>query len=38
LGSGFAYPITLDEVARWAQTLPSRGLQLAPASAVMTRR
>jgi len=38
LGSGFAYPITLDEVARWAQTLASRGLQLAPASAVMTRR
>jgi hypothetical protein len=38
LGSGFAYPITLDEVARWAQSLGSRGYQLAPASAVMTRR
>ncbi len=38
LGAGFAYPITLDEVARWAQTLSSRGLQLAPASAVMARR
>ncbi|HLK24124.1 MAG TPA: divergent polysaccharide deacetylase family protein [Caulobacteraceae bacterium] len=38
LGSGFAYPITLDEVARWAQTVASRGLQLAPASAVMARR
>jgi polysaccharide deacetylase 2 family uncharacterized protein YibQ len=38
LGSGFAYPITLDEVARWAQTLASRGYQLAPASAVMARR
>jgi polysaccharide deacetylase 2 family uncharacterized protein YibQ len=38
LGAGFAYPITLDEVARWAQTLASRGYQLAPASAVMARR
>ena len=38
LGSGFAYPITLDEVNRWAQGLPQRGYQLAPASALMTRR
>jgi polysaccharide deacetylase 2 family uncharacterized protein YibQ len=38
LGSGFAYPITLDEVGRWAAGLASRGYQLAPASAVMARR
>jgi polysaccharide deacetylase 2 family uncharacterized protein YibQ len=38
LGSGFAYPITLDEVGRWAQALPQRGYQLAPASALMMRR
>lgn len=37
LGSGFAYPVTVDEAARWAQGLPERGLQLAPASA-MTRK
>ena len=38
LGSGFAYPVTLQEVQRWAAGLPGRGLQLAPASAVMGRR
>lgn len=38
LGSGFAYPITLDEVGRWASGLAARGYQLAPASAVMARR
>jgi uncharacterized protein len=38
LGSGFAYPVTLTAVARWAQSLPGRGLQLAPASAVMAKR
>jgi hypothetical protein len=38
LGSGFAYPITLDEVGRWATGLAARGYQLAPASAVMARR
>jgi uncharacterized protein len=37
LGSGFAYPVTLQEVQRWAAGLASRGLLLAPASAVMTR-
>jgi polysaccharide deacetylase 2 family uncharacterized protein YibQ len=37
LGSGFAYPVTLDEVKRWAAGLNSRGLLLAPASAVMGR-
>ena len=38
MGSGFAYPITLTEVGRWAQALPQRGYQLAPASALMMRR
>jgi polysaccharide deacetylase 2 family uncharacterized protein YibQ len=38
LGSGFAYPITLDEVGRWAAGLAARGYQLAPASAVTARR
>jgi polysaccharide deacetylase 2 family uncharacterized protein YibQ len=38
LGSGFAYPITLEEVGRWAQALPQRGYQLAPASALLMRR
>jgi polysaccharide deacetylase 2 family uncharacterized protein YibQ len=34
LGSGFAYPVTVDSVARWAQGLSGRGYQLAPVSAV----
>jgi len=38
LGSGFAYPVTLEAAAKWAQGLSSRGYQLAPASAVMARR
>ena len=38
LGSGFAYPITLQEVKHWASGLASRGLTLAPASAVMAQR
>ena len=38
LASGFAYPVTLQEVQRWAAGLQAHGLQLAPASALMTRR
>jgi polysaccharide deacetylase 2 family uncharacterized protein YibQ len=38
LGSGFAYPVTLSAINRWAQGLKSRGLQLAPASALMAKR
>jgi polysaccharide deacetylase 2 family uncharacterized protein YibQ len=38
LGSGFAYPVTIDAAANWAQGLESRGFQLAPASAVMISR
>ncbi|MDP2214795.1 divergent polysaccharide deacetylase family protein [Phenylobacterium sp.] len=37
LGSGFAYPLTIAQVAQWAQSVESRGYQLAPASA-LTRR
>ena len=37
LGAGFAYPLTVDEVIRWAQGLAGRGYQLAPASAVARR-
>ena len=34
LGAGFAYPVTVEAVARWARGLANRGLQLAPASAL----
>ena len=37
LGSGFAYPVTLETVARWCQSLEQRGFQLAPASALVRR-
>ena len=35
--SAFAYPVTVDEAARWAQGLPDRGFQLAPASALVKK-
>jgi polysaccharide deacetylase 2 family uncharacterized protein YibQ len=38
LGSGFAYPVTLEKVAAWAASVEARGYQLAPASALATRR
>ena len=34
LGAGFAYPVTITQVTRWAQGLAGRGYQLAPASAL----
>jgi polysaccharide deacetylase 2 family uncharacterized protein YibQ len=37
LGSGFAYPLTIAQVAEWARLVEARGYQLAPASA-LTRR
>ena len=37
LGSGFAYPVTVEQVTHWAQGLAGRGYQLAPASAVTHR-
>jgi len=38
LGAGFAYPVTLAEVNRWAQSLTQRGYQLAPTSALLIHR
>ena len=38
LASGFAYPVTLQEVQKWAAALQSHGVVLAPASALMSRR
>lgn len=37
LGSGFAYPVTINQVRIWAAGLQGRGLQLAPASALAHR-
>ncbi len=37
LASGFAYPVTIQQVAKWAESVPSRGYVLAPASAVANR-
>lgn len=34
LGSGFAYPLTIAQVAEWARQVEGRGYQLAPASAL----
>ena len=38
LGSAFAYPITLEKVAQWANEVETRGYQLAPASALTRPR
>lgn len=38
MGSGFAYPVTLESAAVWARSLEGRGLQLAPASALLSGR
>lgn len=38
LGSGFAYPVTLEKVARWSAEVEGRGYQLAPASALAAKR
>ena len=38
LGSGFAYPATVDQIRDWTAGLDLRGYQLAPPSAVMARR
>ena len=37
LGVGFAYPVTVEQVNRWANAIAGRGFQLAPASAVMRK-
>ncbi len=38
LGTGFAYPATVEQIRDWAVSLDLRGYQLAPPSAVMARR
>jgi polysaccharide deacetylase 2 family uncharacterized protein YibQ len=38
IGAGFAYPVTIEQVGRWARDVETRGYQLAPASAVLTAR
>jgi uncharacterized protein len=38
IGAGFAYPVTIEQVGRWARDVGSRGYQLAPASAVLNAR
>jgi polysaccharide deacetylase 2 family uncharacterized protein YibQ len=38
LGTGFAFPVTVEQVKRWAVGLDERGVQLAPASAVLDSR
>lgn len=38
LGTGFAFPATVEQVEAWSEGLDLRGYQLAPPSAVMARR
>lgn len=38
LGSGFAYPVTLQKAAAWANAVEQKGYQLVPASALTARR
>jgi hypothetical protein len=35
VGSGFAYPVTLEKVAQWSRALTDRGFQLTPVSALV---
>jgi len=37
LGTGFAYPVTVEVALRWAAGVEKRGLQLVPASALAKR-
>jgi hypothetical protein len=38
IGSGFAYPVTIEQVNRWAGELEARGYVLAPVSSVLRTR
>ena len=38
LGSGFAYPVTLQKVVAWANAVEEKGYQLAPVSALTIKR
>ena len=33
IGVGFAYPVTIEQLRLWAESLKAKGYQLAPASA-----
>ena len=35
IGVGFAYPVTVEQIVGWAETLDAKGLSLAPVSATM---
>jgi len=38
LGAGFAYPVTIEQVALWAEQLDARGVRLTPACALARAR
>ncbi|MBL8550060.1 MAG: divergent polysaccharide deacetylase family protein [Hyphomonadaceae bacterium] len=38
IGAGFAYPVTMEQIATWARDLDARGFTLAPVSAVLFAR
>lgn len=38
IGAGFAYPVTMVQIAEWAAQVEQRGYVLAPASAVLAAR
>jgi len=38
IGAGFAYPVTMEQVSRWARDISTREYQLAPVSAVLAAR
>jgi hypothetical protein len=38
LGSGFSYPVTIDQVAHWSETARAKGLALTPACSLAKAR
>jgi polysaccharide deacetylase 2 family uncharacterized protein YibQ len=38
LGTGFAFPVTVEQIKLWSAGLEERGVQLAPASAILDAR
>ncbi len=38
VGIGYPYPVTLERITHWAQTLARKGYVLAPVSAVVNRQ
>jgi hypothetical protein len=37
-GTGFIYPLTIECVKQWSQSLAARGYVLVPASAIVTAK